>query len=85
MRLVPVEKVDPIATYHGYRKTRNHYILEEFVNSGMKVALIEDYPQKSPKSAQASLTYSIKRFGFNVKVMVRGKKVFLVKVNPDEI
>lgn len=84
MRLVPVDQVDPIATTRGYKKTKNYYVMEEFVNSDMKVALLEDYPQKNPRSVQSALAYAAKRFGFNVKVMVRGKKVFLVKVNPDE-
>lgn len=79
MRLVPVD----LSTY--YRKTKNYYILEEFVNSGLSAALIEDYPQKTAKIAQTTFANSAKRFGFNVKVIVRGESVILIKAKPDEM
>lgn len=79
MRLVPVD----LSTY--YRKTKNYYILEAFVNSGLEAAMIEGYPQKTAKIAQTTLIASAKRFGFNVKVITRGDEVILIKAKPDEM
>lgn len=61
MRLVPVD----LSTY--YRKTKNYYILEEFVNSGLSAALIEDYPQKNCKNCSDHICEFGKTFWFQCK------------------
>lgn len=62
-----------------YKRTKLFDILEEFAESDMECAKVEGWPHKSATSCQASLTKSIKNFGFNIKVVTRNKEVFLVK------
>lgn len=62
-----------------YGKTKMFGVLDEFANSEMTCAKLEDWPHKSATSCQASLVKSIKRYGFNIKVITRKGEVFLLK------
>lgn len=83
MRIIPVEKHNLIEA--NYKQTKNYAILKEFVDSGLEIALLEDYPHKNAACAQNCLTISAKRYGFNVKIAARGNRVFIMKMNPDEM
>lgn len=62
-----------------YKKTKNLLILEEFMNSKDDCVMVEDYPHKSAHGCANALIASAKRFGFNVTVLTRKEKVFMVK------
>lgn len=75
-----VDKTEAGINLRGYSKTRNLKLLEEFANSDMQVAEIEDYNHASAKSCQTSFLNSIKNFKMTgIKIKIRGKRVFLVK------
>lgn len=81
MKLVPyeMEKLGPIRR----RYSENRRILEEFVESGLNCAEIENFTQKSAQSAQSSLIGSIKRYKITtVQVAVRKNRVFLIRKKP---
>ena len=79
MKLVP---------YNGklggfYKNTGNYEIVKEFMDSGMKCAEIEDFPQKDAKTCVQCIRGTIKRYRlFNVRATVRDNRVFLIR---DEI
>lgn len=63
-----------------YKKTRNQEILEEFVESGLECAKVEEWTNKTANSCANSINYSIKRFGYNnIKAFVRNGIVYLIK------
>lgn len=69
-------------------KNRNHCIiklLDEFIKSNMDVAMVaygaDEY--KGPQSLYSSIRNAIRRNGMKVKVCVRGRNVFLVKLDAD--
>lgn len=77
MKLVPYEK-KKLGNY--YARTSNLKILEEFLDSGLDCAKLEDYPHKNAYSCSASLRKSIQRFGMKgITIMVRKNDVFLIK------
>lgn len=79
MKLVP---------YNGklggfYKKTGNYEIVKEFMDSGLKCAEVEDFPQEDARSCVSSIRNTIKRYRlFNVRVSMRAGRVFLIR---DEI
>lgn len=76
MKLVP-------ATEHDYyfKRTKNQEIIEEFLNSEHACAMIVDHGYKSAKTAQSSLTNSIRHFGYShVRISIRGDRVFMFKI-----
>lgn len=77
MKLVPVDKK---ALPGSYSKTTAMSIIEKFKESNMDCAEVRDYTHKTANSCANSLKQSIKRFRvFNVDVIVRQNRVFLVK------
>ena len=79
MTLLPYD-VEKIENFKAYRKTSNYKILEEFTNSGLKCAVIEDYPHKTANICANSLRVSIARFGMlGIGVIKRKDKVYLIR------
>lgn len=80
MKLVPVDK-NVVGGW--YSTTGNKKIIDEFIESGLQCAEVEDYTQNSAESCVASLKQTIKRYRvFNVRVTRRKNRVFLIR---DEI
>ena len=79
MTLTPYD-VEKIESANAFKKTSNLKILEEFTNSGMKCAILEDYPHKNANSCVSCLRASISRFRMRgLGVIKRGEKVYLVR------
>ena len=79
MTLTPYD-VEKIENFRGFKKTSNYKILEEFINSGMKCAVIDDYPHKNAACCVNCLRTSINRFGMlNIGIIKRKDKVYLVR------
>lgn len=76
MKLVPYDRNELVK---NYRNTKNQKIFEEFIESGLDCVEIVDHGHSNAKCAQSCLTTSAKRFGFNIRVIVRGERVFLIK------
>lgn len=78
MKLTPYNNPDE---FRLWKRCNNQRIIEEFVESGLDCARIDDYPQSSARSARNALSASIRRLGYrNIKVCVRGKNVFLLRM-----
>lgn len=78
MKLVSIENVPGY-----YKSTGNKQIIDEFIESGMQCAEVEDYPQKKATYCVSSLSQTIKRYRvFNVRAIQRKDRVFLIR---DEI
>ena len=79
MTLTPYD-VEKIENFRGFKKTSNYKILEEFINSGMKCAVIDDYPHKNANCCVSCLRASVTRFGMlNIGIIKRKDKVYLVR------
>lgn len=78
MKLVPI-KTQKIPGVIPQRKGSNYNILVEFQESKEDCVELREYPHKNAMSAAACLIQSIKRYRFNIKVIRRGDRVFLVK------
>lgn len=84
MRLVPADINKVRKT--GYKRTKNLELLLEFEESNLDCVEIVDYHHKSSSSCESSIANSIKNFGFDfIKVVVVDKRVYLIKLNPEEI
>ena len=77
MKLVPANREE----VHGaYKKSENLLLLEEFINSGMDFAKLEELGDRSAYSVAASLRSSAKRYGFHaVTTMTKNGVVYLIK------
>lgn len=63
-----------------HTKTRNLMCIEEFVESGMDCAMVEDYPHKNAKSCAAALQNTIRIFHVSgIRAIERKGNVFLVR------
>ena len=63
----------------GYKRTSNVRLLNEFVNSGLACATVEDFDQANANSCAASLKMTALRERlYSVKVIVRKDKVYLI-------
>ena len=69
---------------------RGHYVpgkgaptltLEAFVASGNDVMVKEFGDYKKARQARSNLRYSVNRYGFDVKVMVRKTRVYLQRTD----
>lgn len=79
MKLVPYD-VNELGSY--YRKTKNLKLLNEFADSGLDCAKVEDFTQKDARSCASALSKAIKHFRFgNIQVVTRKGCVFLVKTD----
>lgn len=79
MKLTAVAKKE-IPSINVYRATKLYKILQEFANSEMSAARIDDHGYKNATSARASFHASIKRFGMkNIIAMERQGQVYLIK------
>lgn len=79
MKMVPydVNKIE-----NCYIPGRNQKIIQDFIDSDSICVKIEDYPHKSAKNCQIAMIRSLKAMHIKtVKVIVRGKNVFLLKVD----
>lgn len=77
MNLVPYET----EKVKWYRRSKNQQILEEFIDSDLKCAKLEGWPQISAKSCQSSMLTTLKRLHIStVKVLKRGDIIILLKV-----
>lgn len=77
MKLTPIKEKLGI---NFYKKTKWLEIIDEFVNSEMKCAKLEEWDNKSSNSAATALNNSIKRFNKKgIKAIERKGEVFLVK------
>lgn len=64
----------------NYKRTSILEILEEFRDSDMECAKVEDFPHKNAHSCASSLNQGIKRFRMPcVRAFVRNGEVFLIK------
>lgn len=74
MKFIPINR-DEIQTY---KKTKWQKSLEEFVNSGLDCAIVEDFGKTTAGSAAAVANKCAKRFGFRVKAISnRGRLIFI--------
>lgn len=79
MKLVKYNKNELKARY--YAKTKHQDLIEEFVNSDMDCAKVEEWTHVNADSCSNAINMSIKRFKVSgVKAIVRGGEVFLVKI-----
>lgn len=79
MKLVPIE-TQKIPSVVPQRKGSNYNTLVKFQESEADCVELREYPHKNAKSAASCLRLSINRFRFNIKVIKRGDRVFLVKI-----
>ena len=79
MKLPPYDK-NQLATGRSYGIGKNQEILEEFLNSGLECAKVENWTQAQAYSAANSLNKSIQRFNFfSIKAISQNGEVFLIK------
>lgn len=82
MKITPYD-INKLGAINGYVKSNNLKILEEFANSNHECVKVEDYSHKTPTGCYTSLFKSIKTYNMTgIRVCIRGKDVFLVKVKP---
>lgn len=63
-----------------YKKSANLELLEEFANSAMNCAKVEDFTQRNARGCAASLNSSIKRYKMlNIEAHEVKGEVFLIK------
>lgn len=80
MKLIPYD-IKKIGGSSWYKKSENLRILEEFANSDMECAKIEDYTQKSAEVCVSALKSAIKRYRIaGVQAMMRKGEAYLIKV-----
>lgn len=66
----------------SYKKTKNLEILEEFLNSGLACARVEEYTQVSANGCSTSLKTSIKRYNLHGMDAIRRKdNVYLIRTD----
>ena len=82
MRLTPVTNMPDADKWK--RISPLHAFLQEFADSGAKIARIDGYTHKNAACCAQSVNEAAKRYGYNVKAKQRGDEVFLVRVSPDE-
>ena len=77
MKLTPYD----VTKLNLYKPGKNQKLLTEFVNSGETCAEVENYTQKSAKTAQSNLSTTINTLGLknSVRVVIRKEHVFLVR------
>ena len=81
MRLVPydLKKIDKA---EGYRKSMNQKIIEEFLESDLDCAKIEDWTQKSAMACAGSLNRSIEKYKMTgARAVSRKGNVYLIRVS----
>lgn len=77
MRFTPYDKTN----LKHYKPGCNQRMLLEFYESEYDCVEIKDHGHKSVHSFQSNLCVSASRLGLkNVKIVIRGDKIFLVKV-----
>lgn len=70
----------PVNLCKRYRNTRNHKIIEQFVQSGERCVLLDSKKYRDAVSCLQSITASIKRYGYtNVEAHMRSKQIYLVR------
>lgn len=77
MKMTKVDALPPSAS--GKKKMpKNLAILQEFLNSGFDIVLLEDYPHKNSYSCATALARSARNFGLPVRVLNREGQVYLL-------
>ena len=80
MRLTPVNFNETFT--NGYKKTKNFKLLTEFIEMGVKCAVVEDVDKIYVKAS--NLRRSAERFRITgVKVTIREGKLYLINENID--
>ena len=69
-----------------YKLCKNQKILNEFVESGLDCAKLEDYPHKDAHSCYSCLRVSAMnmRLGNVISIHVEGNDVYLLRVTDDD-
>ena len=65
----------------GYKKTANLEKLQEFIDSGLLCAKVENWKHKNAYIAANSFKRSAKLFKLNITVIVRKGEVYLVNMS----
>ena len=65
----------------GYKKTVNLEKLQEFIDSGLLCAKVENWKHKNANIAAASFRRSAKLFKLNIAVLARKGEVYLINMN----
>ena len=84
MKIVPydLKKIDKA---DGYKKSNNQKIIEEFLESDLDCAKIENWTQKSAMSCAGSLNRSIVKYKMTgARAISRNGEVFLIRVSAIE-
>lgn len=76
MKLVPCNE-DDLKVVNP--RTNLWKVLNEFVNGDFDVVEVRDFTNKDAKNCAASIGSAIRRYRFNVQVIKRGERVFLVR------
>lgn len=85
MKMVPYD-YRKIENYKFYENTKNDVILNEFLELGENCVELVGYTHVSAKCCQNSITTRIKKRKMQnmIKVMIRGDRVFLVRIDKIE-
>ena len=77
MKFVPVarEEIDTKC----YKRCGNQKILEDFLDSGLECARLDDWTQKNAYIAAGNLRKSAKHFGLGVDIVSRKGQVYLIR------
>lgn len=69
-----------------YKLCKNQKILNEFVESGMDCAKLENYPHKNAHSCYSCLRVSAMNLGLGnvISIHIKGKDVYLLRVTDDD-
>lgn len=76
MKLYPVKEID-LRVRRPY--TNNFKVLQEFVEGDYDIVEVRDFTNKNASSCASSLNSSARRYKFNVMVIRRGERVFLMR------
>lgn len=59
----------------------NQALIKEFLESGQNCVKVENFTQKSAKSAQSNISVCARKMGVHtVKAVIRGNELFLLRV-----
>lgn len=76
MKLVPCNE-DDLKIVKS--KTDIYKTLSEFIHSDCDIMEIKDFTHKSAVVCAGCISQSVKRYRFNIQVVKRGERVFLVR------
>ena len=63
-----------------YKRSANLRLLEDFIDSELECAKVEDFPHKDAQSCLGSLGHSIVHYGMNnIRCIMRNGEIFLIR------